>query len=109
MTYSNAQTEQLAWNNFVADSKMSEKYTDHQMTDVQEALLGYRKHQPSPAKVQGWVDQFGHEECVPSQLWRDGMIVDYLIVRKGYSLREATNIWCDWEDFEYELLELQTI
>jgi hypothetical protein len=109
MIYSNTQNEQLAWNHFVADAKMATKYSDKEMGDLADALKGYRKHQPSKIKMKYWVEQFGHEECVPPQLWRDSMIVDFLIFQRGYTLNDATNLWCDWEDFEYDILNTQTV
>jgi hypothetical protein len=109
MTYSNQQTEHLAWMSMAADPAMGERWSDKQMVDLNEALTGYKKHQPSPEKVTGWVQQYGHEECVPPQVWRDGMIVDFLLIQKDYSLQEAVSLWSDWEDFEYDILNTQTV
>ena len=101
ITYSNPTTEQEALKRFALSPH---GYSNLEMANLSDALRNHRNSTPSDHLKKVWSSQFGHVENVPSQLLRDQLIVDYLVKVTGMSLSRATDLWCDWEDEEYALL-----
>lgn len=101
ITYSNPTTEQEALKQFALTPH---RFTNLEMANLSKALRNHRDRTPSDHLKEVWSSQFGHVENVPDQLLRDQLIVDYLVQVSGMSLERAADLWSNWEDEEFDLL-----
>ena len=92
----------LALKAFEKFEQESADYPYNCMRALEEALTNIDDLQPSRHLRQRW-DAYGGESMVSKQLKRDMLIVDYLVQKKGLSFDVANDMWCDWEDYEYEM------
>ena len=83
---------------FDAFKENNKEYTAKEVDQLEEALTNYMVYTPCE-QVRNYHKQNPH---LPLQLVRDGLIVDYLHTKLGMTQSRATDLWSDWEDFEFE-------
>ena len=87
---------QKAFDNFKSGNKT---YSADDVSKLEEALENWSTYTPCET-VSQHIETHPNE---PLQVVRDRKIVDYLYSKLGLSLDYAAKLWCDWEDYEYEL------
>ena len=85
-----------SFENFKAANK---DYSTTEVDQLEEALTNYMTFTPCE-QVRNYHKQNPH---LPLQLVRDGLIVDYLHTKLGLTQSRSTELWSDWEDFEFEV------
>lgn len=101
--YSDPGTMKLAYENWRASSPSALDRSNRD--DLLEALLNYESFDPCDAVT----DQLNHDQAFsPSfgQLYRDRLVMDYLVTEKGYSVNDACDLWSGWEDYEFDLINI---
>ena len=68
------------------------------------AIDAYRDHTPSEEVALAIKEMTHSGSPHTDQINRDRLIIDVLVTDRGLSPTEATDLWGDWEDYEYELL-----
>ena len=87
---------QKAFNKFKANNT---KYNTKEVSQLEEALTNYLTFTPCEQVRNHQAKNPG----LPLQLVRDTLIVDYLHSELGLTFNRATDLWCDWEDYEFEI------
>ena len=98
MTYSTREIEQQALEAYAA----ADGRNPDSVKLMSAALNGYRKHKVCVEVAGQILAEIDHPAA--DQLRRDRTIVDYLVQVEGIPPNGAANIWSDWEDYEYDLL-----
>ena len=94
---------QAAYDNWRKESKLAK--SKKARTDLKEALTNYEDFTPTPeVKTQLNLERVSGHPCY-EQLYRDRLVMDYLVVEKGYTISKACDLWSDWEDYSYDLIE----
>lgn len=92
-----------AYEDWKTDSKLAKKKKAR--TDLLEALQNYEDFTPTPEiKTQLDLERLTGHPCY-EQLYRDRLVMDYLVVMKGYTVNNACTLWSDWEEYSYDLIE----
>ena len=85
-----------SFNKFKSENK---DYSAKEVNQLEEALTNYMTFTPCE-QVRSYHKQNPH---LPLQLVRDGLIVDYLHTKLGLTQSRSTELWSDWEEYEFEV------
>ena len=88
-----------AFDNFKA---ANETYSDSDVLKLEDALNNWVLHKPCKT-LRKHLDN----TTEPLQVVRDRLIVDHMVQTGGLTIKQAINVWCDWEDYEWELREVE--